>query len=622
MDGDVKNPGDVAAPNGRPDFLDAAAWRRLTTAESMTEAAGHWCALMAGQLGGAAVVCVMVPPEEGGPPARIAGWPANRVPDGNVAAAAAAAFESRRGVVRAGADGAGATALAVPVVLDGVAGAVCAAEVADAGDGAVRTAMRRLQWGSAWLSDLMRGEAAGVERARMATVGHALHVVVAAAETEGFEAACRAACTDLAQRFGCDRVAIGTRRFGRSQVRAISHTAQFGKRMNLARQLSAAMDEAIDQRTVVMHPPAADTEVIAANAAAALARAQAVAHVLTVPLYAVDRYIGAVTLERPQGRPFDAAEAETLEAIATTLAPILEEKRQNDRWLVTKLAVAVGAQARRLLGPGRVGYKLTVLAGLALAAFCYFAMADYRVSADASVEGSVRRAVVAAYDGYVAEAPVRAGDRVSEGDLLVRMDDRDLALERLRLVTARQRIELEYEGAIAERDRAEARIKQTQIAQTDAQIGLFDAQLKRVRLTAPFDGLVVSGDLSQSVGAAVRRGEVLLEVAPLDAYRVVLSVDERQIADVAVGQTGTLLVSALPNEPFPIRVEKITPVAEYADGRTTFRVEAALTGEAARLRPGMEGAAKIDIDRRRRIAIWTKPALDWARIWTWRWLEW
>ena len=61
--------------------------------------------------------------------------------------------------------------------------------------------------------------------------------------------------------------------------------------------------------------------------------------------------------------------------------------------------------------------------------------------------------------------------------------------------------------------------------QIDAQLELIDAQLARMRLTAPFSGVVVSGDLSQSLGSPVEHGQVLFEVAPLDAYRVILEVE-------------------------------------------------------------------------------------------------
>jgi multidrug efflux pump subunit AcrA (membrane-fusion protein) len=113
---------------------------------------------------------------------------------------------------------------------------------------------------------------------------------------------------------------------------------------------------------------------------------------------------------------------------------------------------------------------------------------------------------------------------------------------------------------------------------------------------------------------------VLFEIAPLDAYRLVVQVDERDISDVVVGQRGHLRLASTPFVPVPFTVEKIVPVATARDGRNFFRVEARLEHSPDRLRPGMEGVAKIDVDRRRVAAIWTRSALDWARLTLWTWL--
>ena len=133
-------------------------------------------------------------------------------------------------------------------------------------------------------------------------------------------------------------------------------------------------------------------------------------------------------------------------------------------------------------------------------------------------------------------------------------------------------------------------------------------------------GLVVSGDLSQLIGASVQRGLELFQVAPLDAYRVILEVDVTEIAAVAVGQTGGLLMSSLPNEPLAYTVERITPIAEVEEGRNFFRVEARLHEISPRLRPGMEGIAKTYVDDRLLIWIWTYKLVNWARLKLWSWL--
>jgi len=254
-----------------------------------------------------------------------------------------------------------------------------------------------------------------------------------------------------------------------------------------------------------------------------------------------------------------------------------------------------------------------------LVLFLALATGDFRISADATLEGSVQRSVVAPIAGYVAEARVRAGDVVEEGQLLARLDERDLKLERLKRVGEWEQRRRALRKSQAAHERTEVMILDSQIDQAKAQIALLDAQLDRIRLVAPFGGVVVSGDLSQSLGSPVERGAVLFEIAPLDSYRVILSIDERDVAEVTPGQTGTLALAGLPADRLALTIEKLTPAATAADGRNRFRVEARLEDRAPALRPGMQGVAKIDVGQRRLVWVWTHALVDWLRLWAWNW---
>jgi len=264
--------------------------------------------------------------------------------------------------------------------------------------------------------------------------------------------------------------------------------------------------------------------------------------------------------------------------------------------------------------------KVATLAIAALLAFCFLAQGDYRVSAKTVLEPIVQQAAAAPFDGYIKEAPARAGDLVRAGQLLCILDDRELKLERLKALSRLGEYQKEYQKAMAEREAAKVEILTAQMQQAQAEIALLEDKLAHTRMTAPFDGIVTTGDLSQSLGSPVERGKVLYEVAPLESYRVVLEVDERDIADVTVGQKGSLLLSAFPEEIIPVSVDTVTPVSEAKEGRNFFRVEARLEQPHDRLRPGMEGAGKIEIDQRLYIWIWTHQVVDWIRLALWSWL--
>jgi len=152
------------------------------------------------------------------------------------------------------------------------------------------------------------------------------------------------------------------------------------------------------------------------------------------------------------------------------------------------------------------------------------------------------------------------------------------------------------------------------------QVARAEEQLARTALVAPFDGVVVSGDLTQQLGAPVERGRVLFELAPLSTFRLVLKVDERDVGYVMPGQRGTLVLAAFPGERIGFEVTRVTPVSTPREGRNYFRVEAALDGNGPRLRPGMEGVGKIDVGRAGLAWIWTRQIIDAARLASWSWL--
>jgi RND family efflux transporter MFP subunit len=313
----------------------------------------------------------------------------------------------------------------------------------------------------------------------------------------------------------------------------------------------------------------------------------------------------------------ESAKQTRLERLA---GPVLEVKRRDDRWLLSKALDSGRQLLLHLIGPHHVALKLTAVGLAAAIALAIFAKGDYRVSARAVLEAGVRQAIVAPFNGYIKDANVRAGDLVRRGQILCTLEDRELRLERLKGMAQQEQLVKQQNQALAARNAAQVNIAAAQIDQVRAQLALLDEQLARTRVVATFDGIVVTGDLSQALGSPVERGQVLYEISPLSAYRLVLQVDEREIGDVEVGQRGLLAVAAAPSAQLGLTIEKITPVSTAREGRNYFRVEAKLDRIPDYLRPGLEGVGKIEIDRRSLVWIWTRPVVDWVRLTLWTWL--
>ena len=163
-------------------------------------------------------------------------------------------------------------------------------------------------------------------------------------------------------------------------------------------------------------------------------------------------------------------------------------------------------------------------------------------------------------------------------------------------------------------------VSQGKAGEARAQLDLVRQQLARTRLVAPIDGVVIKGDLSQSLGAPVQRGDALLTLAPAERFRLIVDVDERDVAAIKPGQTGRLALASLPAETLGFQVERITPVASVRDGHNGFEVEARLLAAAPLLRPGLQGVAKIDAGERSVAWIWGHRGVDWLRLMLWSWI--
>jgi RND family efflux transporter MFP subunit len=601
---------------------EAAAWARFSSARDAAEFCASWLAILCAQIGRANGALLLVGPEADGAFRPAAVWPDAARNMQYLAPAAEKALNERRGVLlprdaKAAAREPGAL-VGYPIEVSGTLRAALALDLSGP-EPALQQALRLVHWASAWLVDQFRQQDLRERDARLSRLALAADLVATALQEQRFAPSALAVANELAGRLSCDRVSIGLDASGSVEVKAISHNASFDPKTNLVRLIGEAMDEVLDLDATIVYP-APGEDAAAAMAHAELAREFKDTALCSVPLLQDGRAIGVLTLERGRGERFDAATVEVCQTAGMLLGPILGLKRDNERGAWERARETAAGGARALFGPRHPGAKL--LAALAVLAVAFLAVAagEYRISAKTVIEGEVQRAAVAPFEGYIAESRVRAGDRVAKGQLVARLDERDLRLERNRLESEREQLLGRHRQALAAADRAQMAMVAAQIGQADAQLSLVEDKLSRAALLAPFDGVVVSGDLSQLLGTPVEQGKVLFQIAPLDAYRVILEVDERDIAQVRVGQPGELALSGIPDQKLRFAVKQITPVSTSEDGRNYFRVEAQLDDASARLRPGMEGVGKIAAGSRKLVWIWTHPLVDWLRLAAWKWL--
>jgi biotin carboxyl carrier protein len=490
-------------------------------------------------------------------------------------------------------------------------------------DTQVQEVLRKLYWGSAWLSNvfqknLLDQQKAGLERAALT-----MDLSVELLDKDQVGEAALAFVNLASLRLKLRRVSLGLARGGRIRLTAVSNTAKVQRQNESMQLIEEAMEEAMDQRRYILFPPmenaSAAREFVITDAHARLSEKGGGGAVMSFSLLDHGQPMGVLSFEFPARHLITREDRLAGEALAHLLGPALKSKLQLDHWLTGRWKYHLDALLEKVFGPERPTYKLgAILLGFLLV-FLAVGVGEFRVTAKTLVEGMVQRSAVAPFEGFIAEGPVRAGDEVEAGQVLATLDDKDLRLEKVRWQSDREQTARKYQDALAKHDRASARILGAQLQEAEAQLALVEEKLARAKIRAPFRGVVVSGDLRQMLGAPVEQGKELFQIAPLDSYRVILKVDERDILYVNEGQKGLLTLSGLAGESQPFTVEKVTSVATAEEGINYFRVEAQLE-KAISLRPGMEGVGKIEAGERRLWWIWTHRFFDWLRISLWRWL--
>jgi biotin carboxyl carrier protein len=488
-----------------------------------------------------------------------------------------------------------------------------------------RLALALLKWGIAWLTQFIWRDAYLKNNHASEQASFVTDTLMLVAEKEQFQEVLLVLVNHLATRLQLQRVSLGWIQNTKVQVRALSHAAHFQKSHESMQRLLQAMEEAYDQsRHIVLPYPEGKVDLAQSRLITSdhqqLLLADTVGAVASFLIQSPGKVIGVLTFEYPLEHKPSQEDVLLGDLLGSALAPLLTEKSRADRWLGGKFDAKLKKLKSMLLGDEHPVYKLAAVSLLLVAALLFLVQADFRITAKTVIEGLVQRAAVAPFDGFIAQAPVRAGDHVKAGQLVAGLDNRDLLLEKARLDSEVAQNVRKYREALVKHDRAVASVSAAQLDQAEAELALVTEKLQRADIKAPFDGIVVSGDLSQKLGAPVEQGNVLFEITPLDAYRIILKVDERDISYIQPGQTGLMTLTGLTNDKLAFNVKKVTPVAVAEDGMNYFRVEAELVGEKPILRPGMEGVGKILVGEDSIWRIWTRRFFDWLSISLWTWM--
>jgi membrane fusion protein (multidrug efflux system) len=218
-----------------------------------------------------------------------------------------------------------------------------------------------------------------------------------------------------------------------------------------------------------------------------------------------------------------------------------------------------------------------------------------------SIEALDNAQIVSEISGTVKSLPFTEGQQVKAGALLALLDDREMR-------ASADHAEAQRQQAAANFDRTQKLAEQKMVSQSElddsksalqmaeADLELARVHLEKTHIRAPFDGAV--GRRMTSVGAWLKPGDPVTNLARLSTLRVAFSAPERMLADLRPGREVRVRTPAWPDREFSGRLTVVDPIVD-PDTRTVHLL-AELPNPAGMLKPGLSADVSVTIAERKR----------------------
>jgi len=453
-------------------------------------------------------------------------------------------------------------------------------------------------------------------RTKVEHIAGVLDLLVQLNERKRFLAAAMTFCNELAARVRCERVSLGWLERTYIRLRATSHVDRFDRKSDAVRLLEAAMEEALDQNCEVTWPEELGSGPVRRDHKT-FARANDAGHMISLPLRIDDKPVAVCTCERTAAT-FSENEMRMLRLFCEQSARRLSDLKARDRWFGARFASTLREGLGKLLGFEHTALKLLGVIIAALLIFLFFGKLPYRVTAPVTLKTDDIAIVSAPYSGHIQKVDVRVGDTINKGQELLELDKTDLLLSEAQIVAERESYRREAEKAQASYSLADMRIAQAREAQATARLDLVKHHLSQAAITAPFDGVVVEGDLIGHVGLPVNQGDQLFKIARIDKLYASLDVSEQDIREIASVKAGEMALSGRPEQASPLAITRVEPEAISKNHGNVFHVDCNFpNGVESWWRPGMTGVAKLDVGNRTPFWLLTHRTVDFLRLKLW-----
>ncbi len=416
-----------------------------------------------------------------------------------------------------------------------------------------------------------------------------LELVGKAECSESLKAASVKVANELQHLLRCQYVVVGYRKdpAANPKLMAISSMATFDHHSRATMLMLNAIDESMVRGTMCAYPPRAASSTGSVLAHKKLAQHLRCECAISIPLRNQDdELVGAVIVLGSRELAADRSTRNLIHALEHPVGSALQiVKHAEGGWLQKLVRLVVSREKTNL--------KWAAVASVLIGVIALFTPVSYRVQCGCLAQPVTRSYSVAPYEGLLETTLVEPGDVVSEGQVLARMDGREIRFKTVGLVAerdgaARKRDAFRANDEISDSIRADLERKRL-----ETELALMQYREQNLEISSSIDGVVLSGSLDRRHNYPVTVGQKLFEIAPIDPLRVELAIPADEIMHVRPGQVVKFRFDGFGTESIKGMIARIRPSSTIRDDANVFVAEAILENPDGIVRPGMKGFGTV-----------------------------
>ncbi len=199
--------------------------------------------------------------------------------------------------------------------------------------------------------------------------------------------------------------------------------------------------------------------------------------------------------------------------------------------------------------------------------------------------------------GKIESIPVEIGDKVSEGDILIKMDDTQLLQSEIQMNN------LQTDFSRLDTLRKVGSIAQQQYDQMATQYEVAQKNVKHLSdnttITAPFSGVISgkyfeNGEMYSGSPIATVGKAAIVSLIQIDKLKAIVSISEKYFPNVRKGMEANIKVDVYPGMEFSGKIYRIYPTINPQS--RSFDVEVSIDNSKNLLRPGMFCRISVDLE--------------------------